>query len=233
MLHSWVGMTNNRKANLPFSFSDRGDLWAAGSTATPAAMTEPHHGGGIAQGLIAGTLVATEMGWQPVEDLRNGDRVVTFDNGMCPVKAVRISTLWSAEVNAPRSVWPLLVPKKALGNRTEMRLLPEQSVLIESDEAEALHGDPFLLVSASVLDGYKEITRVPPQREMIVVALEFDRDEVVYANGTTLVHCPKAQQAMVSTAEDLMNSGHSALYQRLTDVQGRHLVETMHQGLVS
>jgi len=233
MLHSWVGTTNNRNANLPFSFSDRGNMWSADSTASSASMMEPHQGGGIAHGLIAGTLVATEMGWQPVEDLRNGDRVVTFDNGMSAVRAVRISTLWTTETSAPRSVWPLLVPTKALGNRTEMRLLPEQSVLIESDEAEALYGDPFMMVSASVLDGYKGITRVPPMREMVIVMLEFDRDEVVYANGTTLVHCPKAHQAKVNTAEDLMNTGNGALYQRLTDVQGRHLVDSMRQSLVS
>ncbi len=226
MLHSWVGSTNNRGNNLPYSFSERSDLWPSHSNKK---MTNLSHSdfGSIAEGLIAGTLVATEMGWQPVEDLATGDRIVTFDNGMRPLKSVSISTLWTAETSAPRNVWPLEVPQRALGNRQTIRLLPDQSVLIESDEAEALYGDPFLMISAGVLEGYKGITRVPPAREMVIVTLEFDRDEVVYANGTTLVHCPNDRATMVKTAEDMMSTGSNTLYQRLTEVQGRHLVAAM------
>jgi len=226
MLHSWVGSTNNRGQNLPYSFSERSDLWP--SQAKSSAMNMSHSDfGSIAEGLIAGTLVATEMGWQPVEDLAPGDRIVTFDNGMRPLKSVNVSTLWTAESSAPRSVWPLEVPQRALGNREVIHLLPDQSVLIESDEAEALYGDPFLMISAGVLEGYEGITRVPPAREMVIVTLEFDRDEVVYANGTTLVHCPNDRVTMVKSAEDMMTVGTNALYQRLTEVQGRHLIAAM------
>ncbi|MCL4676753.1 MAG: Hint domain-containing protein [Pararhodobacter sp.] len=228
MLHSWVGVTNNRRQSVPFSFSDRSDLWPGHAADTTAGTLDRNDFGSIARGLIAGTLVATEMGWQPVEDLRPGDRVVTFDNGMRPLKAVHVSSLWTTESNAPRGVWPLEVPRRALGNREVIRLLPDQSVLIESDEAEALFGDPFIMVSAGVLDGHKGITRVPPAREMLIVTLEFARDEVVYANGTMLVHCPLAWADTVHSAEELMTVGSSNLYQHLTEAQGRLLVAAMH-----
>ena len=228
MLHSWVGTTNNRRHNLPYSFFERGDMWPGHAGDSALTSVESNDYGITAEGLIAGTLVATEIGWQPVEDLRAGDRVVTFDNGMRSVKAVRVSTLWTAESNAPRNTWPLEVPKRALGNRENIRLLPDQSVLIETDEAEAIYGDPFMMVAAGVLEGYKGIIRVPPAREMTVVALEFERDEVVYANGTTLVYCPNERVAMVRSAEEMMTTGASALYPRLTDAQGRHLVSMMH-----
>lgn len=227
MLQSWVSSSINRGHNLPYSFSDRADLWPSHARNAPEKTLDRDDFGSIAVGLIAGTLVATEMGWQPVEDLYAGERVVTFDNGMRPLKAVKISKLWTAEHNAPRSIWPLEVPKRALGNRETIRLLPDQSVLIESDEAEALFGDAFMMVAAGVLDGYKGIARVPPTREMTVVTLEFANDEVVYANGTTLVHCPSAQAAMVNSAEDLMTLGRPPLYQRLTETQGRHLLAAM------
>ena len=231
MLHSWVGSTNNRRDNLPYSFSDRSDLWPTHFADTAESMVGRNDYGSLAEGLIAGTLVATEMGWQPVEDLRTGDRVVTFDNGMRPLKSVSVSTLWTVEASAPRNVWPMEVPAKALGNRETLRLLPDQSVLIESDEAEDLFGDPFMMVNAGVLDGYKGITRVPPAREMVIVTLVFDADEVVYASGTTLVHCPNEHIAMVSSAEELMSTGSNALYQRLTDAQGRRLIDAMHDAV--
>ncbi|MCB1406739.1 MAG: Hint domain-containing protein [Rhodobacteraceae bacterium] len=227
MLHSWVGVTNNRRLSVPYSFSDRSDLWPVHASETTAGTLGRNDFGSIADGLIAGTLVATEMGWQPVEDLRTGDRVVTFDSGMRPLKAVHVSSLWTTEGNAPRNVWPLEVPKRALGNREVIRLLPDQSVLIESDEAEALFGDPFIMVSAGVLDGHKGITRVPPSREMMIVTLEFERDEVVYANGTMLVHCPHERAERAHRAEERMSVNNGSLYQHLTEAQGRLLVATI------
>ncbi len=228
MLHSWTSGTSNRSKYIPFSFSDRGNMWAAERVDTGATGLGRNDFGGVAAGLMAGTLVATELGWQPVDDLRTGDRIVTFDNGMRPLKAVRVSTLWTAEQDAPANVWPMHVPARALGNREAIQMMPEQSVLIESDEAQDLFGDPFMLVAAGVLDGFKGITRVPPQREVTVVALEFEGDEVVYVNGTLLVYCPADRIEMVASAEDMMRTGTNGHYQRLTDTQGRRLVAAMH-----
>lgn len=223
MLHGWVGTADNRKPFASFSISDRSDVWPSEGTDTPTVPGMSNFDA-IAEGMIAGTLVATDMGWQSVEDLQAGDKVVTFDNGMRPLKAVGISTLWTAAKQAPRAVWPLLVPERAMGNRTALTLLPEQAVLIESDEAEAMFGDPFTLVSASSLEGYKGITRVPPSREMKIVTLQFAEEEVVYANGTTLVHCPNGRPAKVSSAEEMMSFGDSGQYFRLPRAQSEMLM---------
>jgi len=228
MLQSWVGGSFNRRPGFPFSYSERGDVWPHRPDARSTPALGRNDFGTIAEGLIAGTLVATDLGWQPVEDLQAGDRVVTFDNGLRPLKAVRIGTLWTAGSKAPRAVWPLEVPARALGNRTAIRLLPEQAVLIESDQAEELFGDPFTMVAAGTLDGFKGIARVAPERELTVVSLEFDRDEVVYASGTTLVHCPNHRVELVARAETVMSVGPAGAYQRLTDTQARRLVEAMH-----
>lgn len=223
MLHSWVGNSNNRKPFASFSMSDRSDVWPNDVASTPA-VPGMNDFDSIAEGMIAGTLVATDMGWQPVEDLQAGDRVVTFDNGMRPLRSVGISTLWTAASQAPRAVWPLLVPERALGNRTALTLLPEQAVLIESDQAESMFGDPFTLVTAASLEGYKGISRVPPSREMKVVTLQFADEEVVYANGTTLVHCPNAHPAKVTSADELMSYGAKNLYCRLPRAQSEMLM---------
>ncbi|MGC9420245.1 MAG: Hint domain-containing protein, partial [Rhodovulum sp.] len=44
---------------------------------------------GIASGFAAGTEIATTLGWRTVETLQPGDRVLTFDHGSQPVRAVQ------------------------------------------------------------------------------------------------------------------------------------------------
>lgn len=227
MLNGLTGTIGNRGAYFPFSFADRSNLFSGEAIDTSAQAVGQNDFGTLGTGLIGGTLVATDLGWQPVQDLRAGDRVVTFDNGMQVLRAVRVSSLWTAQAEAPRKVWPMQVPARALGNRTEMRLMPEQAVLIESDQAEDLYGDPFMLVSAGTLEGYNGITRVPPQREVTVVTLQFQGDEVVYVNGTLLAHCPAPRVETVRSADELMLSGSDGLYLRLTDPQARRLIAAM------
>lgn len=227
MLNGLMGSMGNRRQYLPFSFADRSNLFAGEAIEVTSSAVGQNDFGSVAGGLIAGTLVATDLGWQPVQDLRAGDRVVTFDNGMQRLRSVRIASLWTAQNEAPRRVWPMQVPARVLGNRTEMTLMPEQAVLIESDAAETLYGDPFMLVSAGTLDGHKGITRVPPQREITVATLEFEGDEVVYVNGTLLAHCPAPRVETVRSAEDLMLTGMHGAYHRLTDMQARRLVAAM------
>lgn len=227
MLNGLTGTIGNRGAYFPYSFADRSNLFAGEAIEASSQAVGQNDFGTIATGLIGGTLVATDLGWQPVQDLRAGDRVVTFDNGMQVLRSVRVSSLWTAQADAPRKVWPMQVPAKALGNRAEMTLMPEQAVLIESDQAEELYGDPFMLVSAGTLDGYKGITRVPPQREVTVVTLEFEGDQVVYVNGTLLAHCPTPRVEIVRSADEMMLTGTEGLYQRLTDPQARRLVAAM------
>ncbi|MCB1359613.1 MAG: Hint domain-containing protein [Rhodobacter sp.] len=228
MLQSWMGGLSDFRATIPFAFADRGNAWDGTFSAAKDASMGRNEPGSVAEGLIAGSLVATDLGWLPVEDLRPGDRVVTFDHGMRPLKSVSVATLWTAAQEAPRAAWPLSIPARALGNRTEMQVLPEQALLIESDAAETLYGDAFTVVSAGALDGYRGITRVPPSREITTVTLEFDGDEVVYVNGTLLAHCPARQTETVRTAEELMAWGSHGTYQRLTDAQSRRLVAAMH-----
>ena len=177
--------------------------------------------------MIAGTLVATEMGWMAVQDLRCGDRVVTFDNGMVPLREVRVSRLNTHAGHLPRAFWPLRVPERALGNRQEMLLLPEQSVLLESDHAEAIWGDPFVLVGAAALEGYKGIDRVVPGVEIRVISLRFNEDQVVYANGMVLLHCAQDETWMARSPEDLMKPGRRSRYLSLPRAQGKKLIGAM------
>lgn len=146
---------------------------------------------GVPFGIVAGTKVASRMGWRPVEAIAAGDEVLTFDGGLQAVVAVERRTVVSDACNTPEEDWPLFVPAGALGNREEMLMLPGQTVLIESDAAEEAFGDPFALIPAVALDGFRGITRIVPEARLEIVTLHFAQDEIVFANVGALFHCPR------------------------------------------
>lgn len=196
------------------AYLDRSDFWTGAALAepAPAALTE---------GLAADTLIATETGWQRAADLRPGDRIVTFDNGLQPLRRAIRGEFAEPGIDLPTAAQPLSVPTGALGNRRPMVLLSGQSVLIESDAAESLYGDPFALIPAAALEGWKGIARLRPGAELEVVYLEFDGDEIVYAEGMALVHCARQTPQMVTTPEELMEAGAASPYRTLPAQQGR------------
>lgn len=143
-------------------------------------------------GIVAGTRVATAIGWRNVEDLREGDAVLTFDNGLRSLLGIRRKALWDGNGACPSRYQPLHVPRGAIGNREEMLLLPRQGVLVESDIAEEELGDPFVLVRAEALDGVCGISRRRPIFSPEVFVLEFEEDQVIFASSGALCVCPAA-----------------------------------------
>lgn len=143
----------------------------------------------FAEGIVSGNLIATESGWVCVEAISAGDKVLTFDNGVDRVLDVSRKELWNGRGACPRVMWPLAVPAGALGNCRAMLVLPYQNVMLESDMAEELFGDPFALVPASALEGYRGITRVCPAGKIEIISMRFAEDQVVYSNGSGMLHC--------------------------------------------
>ena len=144
-----------------------------------------------ASGLVAGTKVATSIGWRPVEALIAGDKVLTFDDGLQKITRLDRTLLYSEDKPCPRHLWPMEVPTGALGNQSPMRLLPEQSVMLESDTAEEIFGCPFSMMPAAALEGFRGITRTDPRGSVEVVSLCFAQDQVVFANIGALFLCPR------------------------------------------
>ncbi|MGC9370215.1 MAG: Hint domain-containing protein [Paracoccaceae bacterium] len=162
-----------------------------------------HPAADMTAGLVVGTMVATQDGWRAVETLREGDKVMTFDGGLQPIAGIRHGMLWTAPMVCPEPLWPLSVPAGALGNVQSMTLLPDQPVMVESDTAEDIFGDPFVLVPASVLEGRLGIERVLPAEAVEVVALGFENDEMIYVNGSALAFCPSHIAGTVMPLDEL------------------------------
>lgn len=171
-------------------------------------------------GLLAGTHVASNLGWRPVEALTRGDQVLTFDHGMMPIVDVQRETVLLNEKEMDPRFCPLLVPRDALNNRVPMYLMPDQGVLLESDLVEDLQGDPFAVVPACALEGYRGIERMLPDTHLPLITLRFASDEVIYLEAGLLGYAPAKRDLLTDPAE-------SVLYSVLSHCEARDLVQAM------
>ena len=171
-------------------------------------------------GFLAGTHAASNLGWRPVEALTVGDQLLTFDHGMQPLVEVRRETVLVGEGDVDPVFCPLLVPQDALNNRVPMYLMPDQGVLIESDLVEDAHGDPFAVVPACALDGYRGIRRLHPGERMELIIPRFARGEVIYLEAGFLGFAPMQG--------DLLNGAAAPeFYNVLSAAEARDLVLAM------
>ncbi|MEX0365470.1 MAG: Hint domain-containing protein [Ruegeria sp.] len=163
---------------------------------TPRRMPETSAAwdGGVmtTRGLLSGTRIATGMGWRAVEALAPGDLVLTFDAGLQTLVDVRRDIFWATDTSVPAAYHSVFVPAGALGNSADLELLPDQGVLVESDAACDAYGDPFAVLAAKTLEGYRGIRRIAPRTQIEIITLIFAQDQIVYAQGGALVHCPRA-----------------------------------------
>ncbi|SHI64541.1 Hint domain-containing protein [Wenxinia saemankumensis] len=176
-------------------------------------------------GLLAGTEIATAMGWRAVEALSAGDRVLTFDNGMVPLEAIyRQSMGQDDRMPIFGSARPLSVPAGALGNERSFEVMPCSYLMIESDLAEEMFGDPFVILPARALDGVFGIgpSRMSGQRPSLV-RLCFERDEIVYLRSGGLIHCARDADMI----DEIFASGHVGPTAALTLREARAFVGQM------
>lgn len=137
----------------------------------------------IRTGLLAPTLVETEAGWRPAGSLRRGDLVHTFDGGLRPV--VTLDRNW---LDAGASLVHL--PGGVLGNAADQLLMPGQHLLIDTWDEAALPDALIALIPAEAMTGLGGAAKLPLSRQAEVVIPIFQDDEVIYANGGLLMHCP-------------------------------------------
>jgi len=180
------GLLNTKESDRTYRTAEVTGAWDAGFVPNPSTELT---------GLAAGTLVATQNGWQDVSMVQVGDMILTFDGGLQAVKEVRKDLAWQDDFFCPEHLWPMHVPAGTLGNREPMTILQDQLVLIESDIAEEVFGDPFTLIKAEALEGYRGISRDRPAQIFEVFTLVFDTEQLVFAHSGALLHCQGYEDA--------------------------------------
>jgi hypothetical protein len=201
--------------------------WKTKAKTLPRRMMEltGGYGGGInttTKGLMIGTRIATAMGWRQVDAIAVGDAVLTFDNGMQIVTGVNRSIVWVDAPWTPDHMWPVHIPAGALGNYVDMTVLSGQGLMVESDAALDQHGDPYAVIPALALVGVRGITRQAPRNQIEIITLSFDAEQVIYAEGNVLVHCPASKVSL-----DAMLNGVQGAYDVLSTTDAAFLAECL------
>src|SRR6056297_629851 len=132
-----------------------------------------------------GTRIATPRGEVAVEDLREGDRVITRDNGLQEVRWVGSRGLGAADLMAAPHLRPVRIRAGALGHglpEHDMLVSPQHRVLLTSERAALYFGEREVLAAARHLTGMEGIAEA---RTTGTTYIHFmcDRHEVVLSDG--------------------------------------------------
>jgi Hint domain len=144
----------------------------------------------LVSGMLAGSRIRTLEGTLPVEYLEPGDRIVTRA-GARQLVGVSVQVLEDADM--------IRIRASTLGHDRpdhDLLVLPDQPIVIRDWRARALYSAAMAAIpAAQLVDG--EFIRRETLRTARLYALQFDKDEVVYAEGLE-VACPAQLPATVS-----------------------------------
>lgn len=135
------------------------------------------------QAVLSGTFIATQRGEIAAENLRPGDRVVSRDRGLVPLRWVGQIT---ADTRQNRDNSPIRIPRHALGRNLPTRDLyvaPDQKIWLKGAGFRDLFASHEVLIPASALAGWSGITQAAYLTEATYMLLLFDQPEIIIADG--------------------------------------------------
>ncbi|GHE86186.1 hypothetical protein GCM10016455_02060 [Aliiroseovarius zhejiangensis] len=123
------------------------------------------------------TMILTDRGERPVQDLRPGDMVVTRDNGLQPIRWMGQKT-----VSGTGNLAPIRIAPGGFGNDRPLLVSPQHRMVFAGYEASLLFAEREVMVPAKhLLDGRGAV--LAPMEQVTYFHMMFDRHEVVFANN--------------------------------------------------
>ena len=132
-----------------------------------------------------GTLIATPKGEVAVEALKEGDQVITRDNGLQTIRWAGARTMTTEDLAEAGKLRPVLIRAGALGKgqpQRDMVVSPNHRVLVNSGQIELLFEENEVLVAAKHLVGLEGVERLGND-EVTYIHIMFDQHEVVLSDG--------------------------------------------------
>ncbi|KKK68510.1 hypothetical protein LCGC14_2943340, partial [marine sediment metagenome] len=132
-----------------------------------------------------GTLIATPRGERLVEELREGDRIITRDNGIQEIRWVGEKRLSFTELTRQPHLQPVLIRKGALGHglpERDMLVSPNHRMLVANDKTSLYFEEREVLVAAKHMvngDGIQSVEALG----VSYIHFMFDQHEVVLSDG--------------------------------------------------
>lgn len=132
-----------------------------------------------------GTLIATPQGARAVETLREGDKILTRDNGIQEIRWVGAKSMTGLELAQTPHLKPILIKAGSLGNglpERDMMVSPNHRVLVNNDKTSLYFEEREVLAAAKHLVGMDGIHKVDVMSTTYIHFM-FDRHEVVLSDG--------------------------------------------------
>ncbi|NRA98313.1 MAG: Hint domain-containing protein [Rhodobacteraceae bacterium] len=152
-----------------------------------------------------GTVLRTSAGPKPVETLREGDKVLTKDDGPQEILWMGSRRMSGARLYAMPELRPIRFKAGALDqDRPEDDLLvsPRHKVLLKGQLATALFGTPEVFVAAQDLINDRTIMVDHSVKSLTYVHLMLPRHQVVWANGVETESFHPASTALETIQPD-------------------------------
>lgn len=152
-----------------------------------------------------GTEIITADGPTCVEDLAEGDLVMTMDNGYQPVRWLGSKALSAADLQTAPKLRPIRIAAGALGNGTPARDLlvsRQHRVLLRSAIAERMFGVKEVLVAAIKLIELPGIDIAEDVDGVTYFHILFDRHEIVFSYGAATESLFTGPEALKAVSED-------------------------------
>lgn len=152
-----------------------------------------------------GTEIFTSEGPVAVEDLAVGNRILTMDRGMQPLRWIGRKKLGENELAAAPKLKPIRIAAGALGNGTPLNDLVvsrQHRILVRSAIAQRMFGVQEILVAAIKLVGLPGIEVIEDAQSVEYFHMLFDQHEIVFSNGAATESLFTGPEALKAVSED-------------------------------
>lgn len=159
------------------------DMWVV-NCALVQAGGNPLDGGVIC--FASGTNIQTPDGPKPIQELAEGDKLLTKDDGAQEILWIGRRRMSGARLHAMPHLRPVRIRAGALCEGepdADLLVSPEHKLLIKGAAAKALFNTPEVLVAAKDLVNDRTVLVDHSLQEVTYIHMMLERHQVVWANG--------------------------------------------------
>lgn len=181
------------------------DLWVVNHTIDLESRDQGKLPSGGVICFTPGTMIDTEDGPKPIEQIGEGDRVQTKDNGYREVLWTGQRRITGARLHAMPYLAPIRLQRGALGSGVPdpgLLVSPDHRVMIKGPSALALFNTPEVLVAARDLVNDSTIIVDRSVRQVTYHHMLMESHEVVFANGVETESFHPASAGLESLGDD-------------------------------
>ncbi|RNF33718.1 hemolysin [Paracoccus methylarcula] len=167
-----AGVWQNEDTEFPPAYTG---LWDA-SSFTPTPDPIPC--------FTSGTLIETNQGNKPVEELQPGDMIATLDDGYQPIRWIGSTRRDAVDLAHNPKLRPIRIPAGALGNglpKRDLMVSRQHRVLVRSKIAQRMFGAEEILIPASKLVGMNGSEIAGDVEDVTYFHILFDKHQVIFS----------------------------------------------------